>query len=43
MTLYYYKFGCKSRGVGDKNPQKKAGNFGVGFNSPAEHETNRLV
>ena len=22
MTLYYYKIGCKSLGVGDKNPQK---------------------
>ena len=23
MTLYTYKVGCKIRGVGDKNPQKR--------------------
>ena len=23
MTLYFYKVGCKSRGVGDKNKQQK--------------------
>ena len=27
-TLYYYKVGCKSRGVGDKNPQKRQKIFG---------------
>ena len=28
MTLYYYKVGCKSRGVRDKNPQKRREIFG---------------
>ena len=27
-TLYYYKVSCKSRGVGDKNPQKRREIFG---------------
>ena len=43
MTLYIYKVSCKSQGVGDKNPHKKAGNFWVGFSSPTGCDTYRLA
>ena len=35
-TLYYYKVGCKSRGVRDKNPQKKTGNFFGSASTPRQ-------
>ena len=38
-TLYFYKVVCKSRRVGVKNPKKRLGNFGVGFNSLRGCET----
>ena len=41
--LYIYKVGCKSQGFEDKNPQKKAGNSWVGFNSPTGRDPCRGV
>ena len=42
QTLQLYGRLQKS-GVGDKNPQKRAGKIWVSFTSPAGHDTSRLV
>ena len=44
LYIYIYiRSAGKVGGGGDKNPQKKAGNFWVGFNSPTGRDTYRLV